>query len=145
MKKRIFIALMGIMATMALMQAQAQEQRVVTNVTQVTIELKNNTTVTISEDIDSVVYVGQHLVVVGPFHPEETERGGGGPCYFYLVKSGDGTIFIDGQETAISRVPTVAEEPDGRIYDLSGYRRETQHGAMPAGIYIRNGRKIVIK
>ena len=61
MKKRIFIALMGIMATMALMQAQAQEQRVLTNVTQVTIELKNNTTVTISEDIDSVVYVGQHL------------------------------------------------------------------------------------
>lgn len=61
MKKHIFIALMGILATMSVVRAQAQEQRVVTNVSQVTIELKNNTTVTISENIDSVVYIGTNL------------------------------------------------------------------------------------
>ena len=61
MKKRIFIALMGILATMTVVRAQAQEQRVVTNVSQVTIELKNNTTVTLSENIDSVVYIGTNL------------------------------------------------------------------------------------
>lgn len=62
MKKSILIALVGIIATMNALAARAQQsQRVVTNVSQITIELKNNTTVTITQDIDSVVYVGQHL------------------------------------------------------------------------------------
>ena len=80
---------------------------------------------------------------VGEAVPKEM-RTFGGPCYFYLVKSGDGTILIDGDETAITRVPSAAKE-DGPIYDLGGHRREAQHGSMSTGIYIRNGRKIVIK
>ena len=68
----------------------------------------------------------------------------GGPCYFYLTKEADGTVSIIGQETAISRTRQERTAPDGKTYDLRGRMQESGK-SLPAGIYVRDGRKIVIK
>ena len=69
-----------------------------------------------------------------------------GTCWVQLSKSESAgarrlTIVHDGETTGINAVNTAAGKMDGEWYDLSGRRV-----AQPAkGIYVKNGKKVVIK
>lgn len=55
----------------------------------------------------------------------------------------NGTIFSDGATTGIHQIN--ADKSDNRMYNLQGMRVDYQAGQLPAGIYIINGKKVIIK
>ena len=61
---------------------------------------------------------------------------------YYVASSGNQTRYLITQETtAIEKVATATDEGDDTIYDLQGRRVDNPR----KGIYIRNGKKVVIK
>ena len=64
-----------------------------------------------------------------------TIAGGGGVKAFYPLSGDEGT-------TAIEMAETADEARDAVLYDLSGRRVQ---GNPRSGIYVKNGKKIIIK
>lgn len=55
----------------------------------------------------------------------------------------NGTLFSDGATTGIHQIN--ADKSDNRMYNLQGMRVDHENGQLPAGIYIINGKKVIIK
>lgn len=62
----------------------------------------------------------------------------GGPQYITIIKGADGSVTIEGQETAISTPRRREILSDGQLYDLNGRRAPSS-----TGITIRDGRKFI--
>jgi protein tyrosine/serine phosphatase len=63
---------------------------------------------------------------------------------FIRIMVGDGTA--DGiEQTTIGRQADMAGRTDGRIYDLTGRSMGRQGSHLPQGIYIKDGKKFVVK
>lgn len=61
---------------------------------------------------------------------------------YYVASSGNmARYLLSAETTAIENVPTATDEADDAIYDLNGRRVTTP----TKGIYIKNGKKIIIK
>ena len=121
-----------------------------------------------SEDADNVQYDSEHFkgtLVDKTFTDEDMEEadhyvlsGGSsfvwvkdagvlsaGKCWIELPKSANNaralSIVFEGETTGINAVSSSADKTDGEWYDLSGRRV-----AQPAkGIYVKNGRKVIVK
>jgi hypothetical protein len=70
----------------------------------------------------------------------------------YVTEDGNGAkafeMSVDGQTTAVTGIQADGQTAKGNIYDLSG--RLVKHNAtstedLPQGIYLMNGRKVVVK
>ena len=76
--------------------------------------------------------------------PSGSTRNFSGTRAYFIVNDADLakqiSIVMDGETNAISSVET--EEPSFIIFNLNGQRME---GKLPKGIYIVNGKKIIIK
>ncbi len=55
----------------------------------------------------------------------------------------NGTLLSDGATTGIHQIN--ADKSDNRMYNLQGMRVDHENGQLPAGIYIINGKKVIIK
>lgn len=76
-------------------------------------------------------------------------------AYLYYPKSGatnaaqgKGIISIDSElndPTAITKVMVDGKQVSNRIYNLQGQCVGTEPGQLPAGVYVRNGKKFVVK
>lgn len=55
----------------------------------------------------------------------------------------NGTIFSDGATTGIHQINT--DKSNNRMYNLQGMKVDYENGQLPAGIYIINGKKVIIK
>lgn len=55
----------------------------------------------------------------------------------------NGTLFSDGATTGIHQIN--ADKSDNRMYNLQGMKVDYENGQLPAGIYIINGKKVIIK
>lgn len=62
----------------------------------------------------------------------------------YRVSNVRGFVFNPGEATGIDSVATETEE-NAPVYTLSGIRVRTAKSELPAGIYIMNGKKLMVK
>lgn len=64
-----------------------------------------------------------------------------------LTKADDGTLTVAGDlpPTGIQGVRQTSVVGDSKVYDLYGRRRSSDADGVPPGIYIRNGRKMIVK
>ena len=67
-------------------------------------------------------------------------------AYFTYTKSGSVAprVLIDGVETALTEVVGSEEVSDGRIYNLRGMYVGNDESRLAKGIYIKNGKKVVL-
>jgi immune inhibitor A len=69
-----------------------------------------------------------------------------GKIYYAVVKGSDGSYTVDAnpkQYTTIIRSVSIDRQPSQQIYDLQGRPRGTDLSALPKGIYIIGGKKVV--
>ena len=96
-------------------------------------------------NLKSVLCVGDDGKIISP--TSGTTLGSSYP-YFTTddLAQGDESIIVNlGEEdpTGITPVTTLPSASDDTYYDLNG--RKVSNGQMPKGIYIQNGKKVVIK
>ena len=100
---------------------------------------------TFTSDNASTSYIlvsGGNLV-----NPQENTTMKGMRAYFTYTKTGQVAprVVIDGVETALTEVISSEEISDGRIYNLRGMYVGNDESKLAKGVYIMNGKKIVLK
>ena len=100
---------------------------------------------TFTSDNASTSYIlvsGGNLV-----NPQENTTMKGMRAYFTYTKTGQVAprVVIDGVETALTEVISSEEISDGRIYNLRGMYVGNDASKLAKGVYIMNGKKIVLK
>ena len=81
-------------------------------------------------------------------NPTATTMGGMRAYFTYSGESGESVaprVVIDGVETALTEVVGSEEVSDGRIYNLRGMYVGHDASKLAKGVYIMNGKKIVLK
>lgn len=121
--------------------------------------LTNDATVT-TEQLDGgcIVYIAAPAEGSTEQHLKKLKEGGkikAFRAYLYYPKSdatnaaqGKGIISIDSElndPTAITKVMVDGKQVSNRIYNLQGQCVGTEPGQLPAGVYVRNGKKFVVK
>lgn len=121
--------------------------------------LTNDATVT-TEQLDGgcIVYIAAPAEGSTEQHLKKLKEGGkikAFRAYLYYPKSGatnaaqgKGIISIDSElndPTAITKVMVDGKQVSNRIYNLRGQCVGTEPGQLPAGVYVRNGKKFVVK
>ena len=89
------------------------------------------------------------------YHADGTDKDFVNPyhCYWKLEKDGQPmeakigfSIVEDGTVTAIYDIPApTSDKADTGVYNLSGQKMNVSERQLPKGIYIKNGKKIIIK
>ena len=79
-------------------------------------------------------------------NPTENTTMNGMRAYFTYTKTGGVAprVAIDGVETALTEVVGSEEITDGRIYNLRGMYVGNDESRLAKGIYIKNGKKVVL-
>ena len=79
-------------------------------------------------------------------NPKENTTMNGMRAYFTYTKTGSVAprVLIDGVETALTEVVGSEEVSDGRIYNLRGMYVGNDESRLAKGIYIKNGKKVVL-
>lgn len=83
---------------------------------------------------ENTIYpVGENAATINPYR-----------AYFQVDQEGEAralTLFIDGEVTGISELVKMSNEQQGQVYDLQGRKVEK----TAKGLYIKNGKKVVVK
>lgn len=102
---------------------------------------------TANVDADATAYIlGKGTQGVGFYKLNSTDRTIKGGRAYYTVPAGEATqavaFLFDNTVTSIDAIKDALNEAKGAIYDLSG-RKVTN--AVKGGIYIKNGKKFIVK
>ncbi len=66
-----------------------------------------------------------------------------GLCEFWAEKRSHKVVFTD--TSAVEEIETTETDPESKVYNLQGIEMKLDFDRLPAGIYIRNGKKIIKK
>ena len=90
----------------------------------------------------SVLFLGENNTL---YYPNVTNELKGFRAYFQTMDSQPANIFVDGVMTNITTATIDGESSDGPIYNIGGQMVSTSKGKLPKGVYVKSGKKMVIR
>lgn len=90
----------------------------------------------------SVLFLGENNTL---YYPNVTNELKGFRAYFQTMDSQPANIFVDGVMTNITTATIDGESSDGPIYNIGGQMVCTSKGKLPKGVYVKSGKKMVIR